>query len=83
MPIDDVVWPPTLQQLTFGGYFDQPIEDVVWPESLRELSFGRAMRMINHIDWGVCLRLLTVVVDPAHFMESSFTVPVRNVWRDW
>ena len=35
-----VVWPASLQQLTFGIYFDKAIGGVVWPASLQQLNFG-------------------------------------------
>ena len=38
--IHGVVWPDSLQKLTFGRDFNQPIDDVVWPPSLQQLTFG-------------------------------------------
>lgn len=35
-----VLWPPSLQQLSFGRAFNQPIGGVVWSPSLQKLSFG-------------------------------------------
>ena len=34
------VWPASLQQLTFGIYFNKAIDGVVWPASLQQLNFG-------------------------------------------
>ncbi|CAN0496281.1 unnamed protein product, partial [Ectocarpus sp. 12 AP-2014] len=40
--VNSVAWPASLQQLSFGDYFDQPIVGIAWPLSLQQLSFGRA-----------------------------------------
>ena len=34
-----VVWPASLQQLTFGIYSNMTIDGVVWPASLQQLNF--------------------------------------------
>ncbi|CAM9977509.1 unnamed protein product [Ectocarpus fasciculatus] len=39
MPIHAVSWPASLQQLLFGGLFNQSIVGVTWPASLQQLSF--------------------------------------------
>lgn len=63
--IDGVVWPASLQRLTFGDYFNQPIEGVRWPESIRELSFGRVFdQRIDGVAWPASLSDLSFgVVD--------------------
>lgn len=40
-PVDSVVWPANLRQLTFDGGFNQPIEAVAWPHGLKQLTLGR------------------------------------------
>eukprot|EP00752_Nemacystus_decipiens_P017256 g15460.t1 len=39
-PITGVVWPASLQQLSFGRDFNHPIAGVAWPASLQRLSFS-------------------------------------------
>ncbi|CAN0043982.1 unnamed protein product, partial [Scytosiphon promiscuus] len=71
-----VVWPGSLQRLTFGGRFNQPMEEVVFPASLVEVSFGFYFnRSIERISWPAGLRRLKFLFD--------FNQPIRAVtWPD-
>lgn len=37
----DVVWPESLEKITFTWCFNDPIDGVVWPEGVREIVFRR------------------------------------------
>ncbi|CAN0029213.1 unnamed protein product, partial [Ascophyllum nodosum] len=51
-PVDNVVWPSSLQKLIFGHDFNQPIENVVLPSSLQQLSFGYTFNQpIDNVLW--------------------------------
>ncbi|CAN0352010.1 unnamed protein product [Ectocarpus fasciculatus] len=60
MPVANVVWPASLQQLTFGWGFNQPIVNVVWPASLQQLSFRREFNQpIVNVVWPASLQKLS------------------------
>ncbi|CAN0050594.1 unnamed protein product [Pylaiella littoralis] len=53
-------WRDTLEELTFGGEFNQPIAGIVWPVSLLELTFGRDFNQpILGVVWPASLRRLS------------------------
>ncbi|CAN0415709.1 unnamed protein product, partial [Ascophyllum nodosum] len=81
--IDGVVWPASLQRLTFGEYFNQAIDGVVWPASLQRLTFGEYFNQaIDGVVWPASLQQLTFgdgfnqaidgVVWPASLQQLTF-----------
>ena len=40
-----VVWPASLQKLSFGDEFDHPTGGVLWPASLEELVVGESFEL--------------------------------------
>ncbi|CAN0298903.1 unnamed protein product [Ectocarpus fasciculatus] len=63
-PIHNVVWPASLQQLSFGWSFNQPILGVMWPASLQHLSFGDAFNQpIVGVTWPASLQQLWLGAD--------------------
>ncbi len=68
----EVVWPASLQQLSFGEYFNQPIAGVVWPASLQQLSFGKSFNQpIAGVVWPASLQQLS--------FGSNFNKPIAGV----
>ena len=52
-----VVWPASMQRLSFGSKLNQPIAGAVWPASLQQLSFrGRFDQPIAGVVWPASLR---------------------------
>ncbi|CAM9534730.1 unnamed protein product, partial [Sphacelaria rigidula] len=71
-PITKVVWPSSLQQLTFGTNFNQPIEGVEWPASLQQLKFGADFNQsIKGMTWPASLQQLT--------LDFAFNQPIARV----
>ncbi|CAB1104348.1 unnamed protein product [Ectocarpus sp. CCAP 1310/34] len=71
-PIAGVVWPDTLEQLTFGLFLNQPIEWCTFPASLEELSFGAFFRQpMEDVTWPASLNRLD--------LGCVFNRPVDNV----
>lgn len=60
-PVDGLVWPTSLHQLSVVGKFNQPIAGIAWPASLQKLSFG------THFNQPVA-----GVVWPAYLQQLSF-----------
>ena len=59
-PIYGVVWPDSMQQLTFGPDFDQSIDDVVWPPSLQQLTFGHNFNQpVINVVWPTRFQMLS------------------------
>lgn len=55
-----IVWPASLQQLSFGGYFSQPFSGVVCPVTLWQLSFGCCFNQpIADVVWPASLQQLS------------------------
>lgn len=60
-PVERVVWPAQLEQLTFIFGFNQPIENVIWPASLRVLRLGSHFNCsIEKVRWPAALRTLSL-----------------------
>ncbi|CAN0275411.1 unnamed protein product [Scytosiphon promiscuus] len=38
---EGVAWPKSLEEITFGDYFDEPFREASLPESLQRLTFGK------------------------------------------
>ena len=54
-----VVWSASLQQLTFGIYFNKIIDGVVWPASLQQLTFRIYFnKIIGEVVWPASLQQL-------------------------
>ncbi|CAN0208747.1 unnamed protein product [Scytosiphon promiscuus] len=67
-----VVWPPSLQQISFGNSFNQSLWRVALPECLRQLKFGRRFNQsIEEVVWPTSLQQLT--------FGDSFHQPIREV----
>lgn len=59
IPLQDMVFPDTLQDIVLGGEFDQPIEGYKWPASLQHLTLGGYFnRPIAGVQWPPGLRVL-------------------------
>ena len=59
-PIAGVVWPASLQHLSFGDLFNQPVLDASWPPSLERISFGTNFKQpIAGIEWPASLQSAT------------------------
>ncbi|CAN0255900.1 unnamed protein product [Scytosiphon promiscuus] len=55
-----IVWPTSLQQISFGDSFNQPLSGVALPEILRQLTFGDGFNQsINDVVWPTSLQQLT------------------------
>ncbi|CAN0589936.1 unnamed protein product, partial [Ectocarpus sp. 12 AP-2014] len=58
--VNTVLWPASLQQLSFGDVFNQPIVGIVWPASLQRLEFGREFNQaVLEAVWPVSLQQLS------------------------
>ncbi|CAN0044122.1 unnamed protein product, partial [Scytosiphon promiscuus] len=73
-PMEQVIFPASLQELTFGCYFNQRIDRVVWPASLKQLTFGRIFNQpIEKVVWPTSLQQLT--------FGNRFNYPIqRTQW---
>lgn len=59
-PMAGVLWPESLQNLTFGGDFNQSMEGAIFPGSLQQLTFGFCFNQsIEGIRWPKGLRRLS------------------------
>lgn len=59
-PVDEVNWPKSLKQLTFGRNFNQPIHDVIFPVSLVRLDLGDSFnKAIAGVTWPESLEQIT------------------------
>ncbi|CAN0417258.1 unnamed protein product, partial [Discosporangium mesarthrocarpum] len=55
-----LVLPAGLQELTFGGWFDQSVDKMVWPAGLQQLTFGFAFdQSVDEVVWPAGLQQLT------------------------
>jgi len=72
LSIAGVVWPGSLEQLSFDEYFNQPIVGVAWPASLQQLAFAGEF---NHD--------LAEVVWPASLQELLFGLCGRRRWSSY
>ncbi|CAN0141711.1 unnamed protein product, partial [Scytosiphon promiscuus] len=55
-----VVWPTSLQKISFGDSFNQPLWGVALPESLRQLTFGDSFNQsAKDVVWPTSLQRLT------------------------
>lgn len=48
-PVDEVVWPASLQRLVFDSTFDEPVDGVVWPASLWQLGLGGMTQTFDNV----------------------------------
>ncbi|CAN0363910.1 unnamed protein product, partial [Ectocarpus fasciculatus] len=72
MSINAVSWPASLQQLSFGYYFNQSIVGAPWPASLHHLSFGDSFNQpIVGAPWPASLQQLS--------FGDSFNQPIFGV----
>ena len=72
-PIDGIVWPASLQHLSFGREFNQPIAEAVWPNSLQHLEFGGGFNQpIAGVAWPASLQVLS--------LGRGFNQPIAGVW---
>lgn len=56
----EVVWPPSLKQLSFRDSFNQPIDGVAWPVSLQKRSLGGLFNQpITEVEWRTSLQQLS------------------------
>lgn len=57
--IEAVSWPVALEELEFGGRFNQRVDGRVWPLGLRRLTFGQSFnRPLDRVVWPIRLQEL-------------------------
>lgn len=77
-PLKDIVWPPSLEKISFSWCFNEPLEGVVWPEGVREIVFARLP--------GMCMgggfnQPVAGVVWPASLQKLTFGVFLQSTHR--
>ena len=74
LPVDNVVWLSSLQQVIFGHDFNQEIDKVTWPSALQSLTFGEMFNQpIHGLVWSDSMQQLT--------FGRDFNQPIDHVVR--
>lgn len=75
-PLDDIIFPSTIQSIKFGDYFNQPIENVNWPLSLESIEFGKEFNQpIDKVKWPPSIQNISI----GYNFQSSFNKSIENV----
>lgn len=58
--MEEVIWPSSLQSLSYGHTFNQRLHGVTWPISLQSISFGNDFNQsLQGVTWPSSLRCLS------------------------